>query len=407
MTTRRPLVLFVHQAAEMYGSDKVLLYIVTGLAARGSIWPVVILPEHGPLFDHLQAAGIEVHVSEIAKVKRSVFSLTGLPRLAARMWCAVGLYDAIVAGRSVVVVHSNTLAVLAGAAWARRRRVPHLWHVHEIILSPRIVSRAFPWLVRWLADRVVSNSTLTERWLVGHQPALAARSHVIFNGLPLQDPASDAAAAAFRARAGAGQRSRLVVLAGRLNHWKGQGLLIDAAGQLHAQGRLANVRFAIVGDAAPGQAHLRDALLAQVAAAGLEAYFFFESFVDDIRPVWQAADLAVVPSTEPEPFGMVAIEAMAAGVPVVVAAHGGLLDIVEDGRSGVLFEPRNALALAEAIGSLLDDAPLRRRLGQAGLQRQRSLFSAESQVVALERLYLEMSRQPPAGPVDDLSFGRC
>jgi hypothetical protein len=89
MTLSCPLVLFVHQAAEMYGSDKVLLYIVTGLAARGSIWPVVILPEQGPLFAQLQAAGIEVHVSEIAKVKRAVLSLTGLPRLAARMWRAV------------------------------------------------------------------------------------------------------------------------------------------------------------------------------------------------------------------------------------------------------------------------------------------------------------------------------
>lgn len=390
-----PVVLFVHQAAEMYGSDKVLLYIVQGLRARGRIWPVVVLPETGPLLHQLQAAGVETHVSEVAKVSRAAFTPMGLPRLVARMWRAVALYDAILAGRPVGVVHSNTLAVLAGAAWAFRRRVQHVWHVHEIILMPRVVSWAFPRLVRWFSDRVVSNSTLTAQWLLGHQPALAGRSLVVFNGLPGQEPASGAAVTAFRARVGVADGALMLVLAGRLNHWKGQGLLIEAAALLHAQGRLGASRFAIVGDAAPGQGHWRETLQAQVAAAGLTAHFHFESFVDDIRCVWQAADIAVVPSTEPEPFGMVAIEAMAAGVPVVAAGHGGLLDIVEHERSGLLFQPRDAAALAQSLGALMEDAGLRQRLGKAGRVRQQALFSADSQVQALEHLYLDMLGHAP------------
>ena len=88
----------------------------------------------------------------------------------------------------------------------------------------------------------------------------------------------------------------------------------------------------------------------------------------------------MVPSLEPEPFGMVAIEAMACALPVVAAAHGGLLDIVAPQQTGLLFQPRNARALADSLLTLARDAPLRRRLGTAGAQRQRDLFSLQSQV---------------------------
>jgi glycosyltransferase involved in cell wall biosynthesis len=113
---------------------------------------------------------------------------------------------------------------------------------------------------------------------------------------------------------------------------------------------------------------------------GLTSFVHFVPFVSDIYNVWRASDIAVVPSTEPEPFGMVAIEAMACGLPVVAAAHGGLLDIVLDGQTGLLFEPRDASALAEQLFCLACDPQLRLQLGQAGAMRQLSVFSLHTQV---------------------------
>jgi glycosyltransferase involved in cell wall biosynthesis len=106
----------------------------------------------------------------------------------------------------------------------------------------------------------------------------------------------------------------------------------------------------------------------------------FVRFVADIYPVWSASDIAVVPSLEPEPFGMVAIEAMACGLPVLAARHGGLLDIVEDGVTGLFFEPRDARSLAEMLFRLLKDPQLRARMGVAGAQRQRAMFSLQTQI---------------------------
>ncbi|HNT89518.1 MAG TPA: glycosyltransferase family 4 protein, partial [Candidatus Hydrogenedentes bacterium] len=79
--------------------------------------------------------------------------------------------------------------------------------------------------------------------------------------------------------------------------------------------------------------------------------------------LYAAADMVVVPSLWAEPFGIVAVEAMAAGKPVCAGRIGGLRDIVRDGETGFLFEPGDATALARCIERLLDDAPLRERLG--------------------------------------------
>jgi glycosyltransferase involved in cell wall biosynthesis len=385
------LVLLVHQAAELYGSDKVLLYIAEGLLKGGRFWPVVVVPTDGPLVGALRALGVEVHISEVAKITRAAFTPRGLFRLAVQAWTATSGLDRLLAGRRVAVVHSNTLAVVAGAVFAWRRGAPHLWHVHEIIQSPRLVSRAYPRLVRWMADRVVSNSTLTEQWLLQEQPSLAQRSVVVFNGLPPQQPVQAQQAADFRQSLNLPPDSTLLVVAGRINSWKGQGLLLQALAQLKQNGQLGGLCLAIVGDTPPGQPQWLLQLQAQVAALGLSDVVRFVKFVDDIRPVWAAADIAVVPSTEPEPFGMVAIEAMAAGVPVVAAAHGGLLDIVVDGESGLLFTPRDADALAVALDRLNRSPEWRHTLGERGRFIQQQRFSAATQVTALEAVYAAMA----------------
>lgn len=386
------IVLFVHQSSEMYGSDKVLLYLVQGLRTNGRFHPVVVLPGAGPLHDALSASGVEVHIGEVAKVSRAMFTPFGFCRLIWQTVQAIRNLDRVAGGRPIAVVHSNTLAVLSGAVWAFLRRKKHLWHVHEIILSPKLVRKGFPYLVNRLSDRVISNSTLTERWLLSEQPSLAARSVVVFNGLPLVERPAENAIQAFRTRIGAEKGDVVVTLAGRINRWKGQELLLDAAVELMRRGRGSALRFVIVGSAAPGLEELPLTLKARAISGGVGDRCCFVPFVDDIWPVWFGTDISVVPSTEPEPFGMVAIEAMAAGVPVIAAGHGGLLDILVDEKTGLLFAPRDVLALADAIDRLASDVELRKRLGVAGAKRQRESFSVESQVERTAKVYEEMMR---------------
>jgi glycosyltransferase involved in cell wall biosynthesis len=227
--------------------------------------------------------------------------------------------------------------------------------------------------------------------LLSEQPRLSPKSVVVFNGLPPVEKPSEAKIQSFRSSVGALNGDVVVTLAGRINKWKGQELLLAAAIALKRRGVSSELRIVIVGGPAPGLEGLPETLRKQAEAGGIGEICTFCEFVDDIWPVWFGSDIAVVPSTEPEPFGMVAIEAMAAGLPVIAAEHGGLLDIVVDGETGLLFRPKDIEALANALEQLLVNAPLRKSLGVSGRTRQAMLFSMESQIALTEKTYLEMT----------------
>lgn len=109
----------------------------------------------------------------------------------------------------------------------------------------------------------------------------------------------------------------------------------------------------------------------------------------DVLRAWGHCLAALVPSVWPEPFGMVALEAMAAGRPVVASAVGGLADLVVDGTTGILVPPGDAAALRRAIQRLLADPHLRARMGAEGRQRA-TAYSANVVVAAWERVFREV-----------------
>jgi glycosyltransferase involved in cell wall biosynthesis len=109
----------------------------------------------------------------------------------------------------------------------------------------------------------------------------------------------------------------------------------------------------------------------------------------DVMRAWNNCLLAVVPSRWPEPWGMVAVEAMSAGRPVVASAVGGLKTLVQDGRTGVLVPPGDAAALRAGIQRLLDDPGERSRMGEAGIQRAAE-FKASELVPKIEEIYREV-----------------
>lgn len=107
----------------------------------------------------------------------------------------------------------------------------------------------------------------------------------------------------------------------------------------------------------------------------------------DVASVMKALDVAVMPSWE-EPFGIVALEAMAAERPVVATRAGGLVEVIDEGATGRLVPPRDPGALARAIADLATDPDLRSRMGRAGLERVRSRFTEEAMVDAYEELFV-------------------
>lgn len=381
-------ILFVHQSAELYGSDRVLLSLLDGLdPARYQ--RIVVLPGDGPLAGALAERGVETHLGPVCKVSRATFSPVGLLRLAAEARRSVRHLDRALAGRRADLVHSNTLAVLGGALWAWLRRTPHLWHVHEIITHPTPARFLFPRLARALAHTVVTNSRATAEALAAGLPGVRAKTVVARNGIPAPPDPDPERSAALRRDMGAGPQDILVALVGRINRWKGHALLVEAM-ELAAREH-PTLRVAFVGSPPPGQDHFLDALRRRVETSPARDRFRILDFTPDVWNVWDAADLAVVPSLEPEPFGLVAVEAMAQGRPVIAAGHGGLVEIVEHEATGLLFPPGDASALARALARLAGNPGLRRTMGDRARARAQDAFGEAYFQAAFRGIYASLA----------------
>lgn len=177
-----------------------------------------------------------------------------------------------------------------------------------------------------------------------------------------------------------------VAILGRIADWKGQDVLIRAL----AEPALAEIgaRAVIAGDAYPGEQAPDIAGLAR--ALGVEDRVEFLGFTPDPGQVLASVDAVAVPSTRPDPLPNSALEALAAGRPVVAAAHGGLREIVKEGETGFLVESGNPAELATALRRLADDPQLRRSMGEAAAADARARFTIDRMLDEIEALYARL-----------------
>ncbi len=382
-------ILFFHQSADMYGSDKVLLSLVGGLD-QSRFRPIVLLPCIGPLSEALERAQVEYHVVPLVRAERSMFSLSGILRVPVDAWRSVRAINRIISADTIHLVHSNTLAVLSGMMWARLHGVPHVWHVHEMIEHPRLVRKLYGWLLRLFSDKIICNSIATQNVILLDQPCIEKKISVVWNGMDRAEMPQSHEVAAFRERLGLSSSDVLVTLMGRINRWKGQSLLVDAA-EIVDKNMPDRAHYLIVGSPPQGQEHFLSSLLARIKTSSAYSRITVMPYTSEIWTVWDATDIAVVPSTEPEPFGMVALEAMAAKKPVIAANHGGVTEIVIHSQTGILFQPNNANELAKAVQDLIENPEMRMAMGIGSFLRYQECFSLNAYVAGIAKVYDDLS----------------
>jgi glycosyltransferase involved in cell wall biosynthesis len=168
----------------------------------------------------------------------------------------------------------------------------------------------------------------------------------------------------------------------RLRPGKGLETLIDAVPAVIARHPAA--RVAIVGDGP-----LREELVVRARRVGVEHVLEFLGEHPDPRAVLNAADVFVLPSLA-ESFPYVVLEAMSQALPVVASDVGGIAEAVVDGESGLLVEPGDPRALAQATCTLLDDGPTRARLGARGRSDVEERFTRARMISALSAVYEEV-----------------
>jgi len=388
-------ILFVHASADLYGADVSLLHLIQSVD-RGSFDPIVLLPEEGPLVQALRSEGARVLVLAMPKIARGVFNVKGLLEFATRSLAVIPPLRRLIAEEKVALVHSNTMAAFAGALASRLFGVKHLWHVHEIIKHPAVIEQLLPRLVGLAADVVVANSRETSRWLRGIVPGIERKTVVIMNGVDSSRFNGNASPEDFRREWGIAADETVFGLIGRVNRLKGHQVFVRAAEMVLREFPLAH--FFIVGGPPAGQGRFLTELeqcLERLPRARTRTRII--PFRRDIERVYAGCDVIVMPSTEPESFGLVAAEAMAMKKPVIASRLGGLLDVVAEGETGLMVRPGDASDLARAMLALARDRDRREELGERGLARQRAVFSFgrfRDQVADLYRQILTPSPVP-------------
>ncbi|MEX2551238.1 MAG: glycosyltransferase family 4 protein [Nitriliruptoraceae bacterium] len=223
------------------------------------------------------------------------------------------------------------------------------------------------WWLTYEARRVIVCSRYMRAELEQLFALPSGKIDVVPNGVDVHDFAVDAAEAAVTRAGLTGPRTRMILYAGRLEYEKGVQTLLAALQDVRR--RCGPTRLFVAGVGTYSEELRREA-----RRLGLARHVRFTGFLADkeLRLHFGAADVAVVPSIY-EPFGLVAVEAMACGTPVVVGDTGGLREIVSDG-SGLSFPPQDAGALADALVRVLTDDELAADLVTKGLERARDRY---------------------------------
>ncbi len=383
----RPSILFVHAGAELYGADRILLELVAGLQARGHTLQVV-LPAPGPLHAELSALKVPTHRKNLGVLRRRYFTPLGLINRVCRLVSSVIFMRRLIRLNGIQVVHSNTTAVFSGLLAARLCGLPHVWHVHEITTKPVWFARAVAACVGYLSQRAVFVSEATRAHMCALHPRVQENALVIHNGID-GTRAEAGTRGLLRQECGWAADHVVVGMIGRINWWKGQGKLLDSMALLAP--RHAMLRCLMVGGTYDGDNCTRDELFASITRQGLSAAVAVQDFRPDVGNVLADIDVFVLPSTEPDPFPTVVLEAMAAGKPIVAFRHGGVCEMVEDGVSGVLCAPGSAVELAAAIERLVLSPDLRHQMGQAGRARLHRLFTREAFIERFSSLYCDLA----------------
>jgi glycosyltransferase involved in cell wall biosynthesis len=341
-----------------------------GLRARG--WDVAaVLPEAGPLGDRLRAADVEVVVRPLAVLRRRLLSPSGVARLVLRGWRdRAALADL---SRGCSLVHSNTSVVLA-----RVRGLPQVVHVREIYAGATggLAARVWPlWRRRLMqADARICVSEAVAGQFGGHGPG----TFVVHDGLTRE------LSWILPAMRGKSRTAPFTVaVLGRIADWKGQDVLVRSL----AESFLSEIgaQAVIAGDAYPGEQ--APDIRALASALGVEDRVRFLGFTSNPDQVLASVDAVAVPSTRPDPLPNSAIEALAAGIPVVAANHGGLPEIVRDRTTGILVRPNDPTALAKALRELADDPERRMLMGEAAAKDARERFGLERMLDEVEGVY--------------------
>lgn len=381
---------FEHNLDNTVGGSHYCLLEICRYLDRKRFTPIACFAQSNSLMEEFRATGAEIHIEppltalHFAPRRGFARKVLGPVQSAGNAYrtlvTAAGVWKQRLRELRVDAVHLNNSCggdhdLLAGAF---RLGIPTIAHQRGY---PQEVGSIERWFAHRL-DAIISISTsvtddLRAKGLYGPNTTL------VHDGIDPARVVAKADGASARARFGIPVDAPLVGVVGNVKGWKGQDTLIRA--MRHVVQRWPETRCLVVGSNADPP-YMRK-IEQHVAEANLGDRVIFTGYEKFPAACMAAMDVVVHTSTAPEPFGLVVLEGMALGRPVVATRHGGPLDVVVEGESGFLTPPDDEHALAQVLDRLLADPALRRRVGEAGLRRLNEKFTAQHNIAGIQAVY--------------------
>ncbi len=362
-------VLFLHSSAELYGSDRSLLNIISNMDTN-KYTIFVVLPSEGELTEALRKLPhVKVFIFEVAVLRRKELSIKGTLGYLGNFRKSLRYLSKLIQKNHISIVYTNTAVVFPGAIAAKKCGIKSIWHVREIIKNP-FENKVISFVINRYSDAIIVNSKATGEALRG---PVKHKYKVVYNAIEVEEKVPNEI-----------HEGLVVGMAGRINRWKGQSLFVGAAEIVHEA--FPDVKFQIAGDCYSGEEFLKEELIKKIHAKGLENTVILMGQVKKMNEFYQGIDVFVLPSIQPEPFGLVVIEAMGYGVPVIATNHGGPREIIKDGEIGFLVDFHQPDEMAKRIMELLREKDLRERIGEKGRQYMKKRFSINYMVAQIEKI---------------------
>lgn len=356
---RRLKILYVDTEDVWRGGQEQLFDLMTGMKARGhSVW--LAAGESSAIFQRAAEAGIVVFGSN-QHLELSIPVFLRTLRILKN-----GQFD---------IAHSNTpRSIVAVGLAARMAGTPAVFSSRRVDFPLRSRLSAFKY--NWGTDRVLAISGSIKKTLTrgGVDPSII---QTIYEGVDLDwidrqypEPVT-----------GTNQEPVIGTVA-HMSPEKGHSVLLDAFAIL--RGRFPRVRLCLIGDGSQ-----KDALKEQAKRLDIEGCVTFSGFRTDSEALMKRFELFCLPSLS-EGLSSAILNAMASRLAVVATNTGGIPELVSDESTGLLVPPGDPERLAAALGRLLEDSDLCKRMGEAGRERIEDHFTASQKLNAIEKSYLEL-----------------
>lgn len=358
-------ILFFHPSSELYGADKILIYIIRNFKEYNK---VVYLPQLGPLCELISQEFPDVDIRILKKypiIAKKNFNPLGFLKF---------LYSLIIFPFYTKIseddiIYLNTLAVAPILLFGSNNK--KIIHVHEILKNDSKIQKMINRFAIKKADLIISVSKAVEKNMVESGSKYVEKIVTINNGISFN---SNIENKIFETN----EDKINIALIGRIKpSHKGQILLIEAINKL-SEDELKKCHFYFVGSTVVGQEYMLEQVENKIKEYNLQLKITIIPFVKEIEMIYKAVDIIVVPSVFDDPFPTTVLEGMFFSKPVIGTNVGGISEMIDNGVTGYITPREDYVALSEKMKFLLNNPTYIQKMGEKGKIRFNKLFSEES-----------------------------